>query len=199
MWNRKNARGVKATELVAQLQRDPEYQRRFAAAEAERQAVARALREAEQPVVSDLRAVGVDVSSVWDLVNTSDPYPAALPVLLEHMERGGYPDRVMESLGRALAVKPSVAAWERLKALYLAPRSAGEEEGAAVALAACATSAQFDDLARLALLESRGPSRIYFVRPLLAVGAEQGRRLVASLRADETLGKEASALLAGRE
>ena len=52
-------------------------------------------------------AVGVEIDSVWDLVNTAEPYPAALPVLMEHLERDGYPDRVMESLGRALAVKPS--------------------------------------------------------------------------------------------
>jgi hypothetical protein len=44
-----------------------------------------------------------------DLVNTSAPNPSALPVLMEHLERGGYPERVMESLGRTLAVKPSVA------------------------------------------------------------------------------------------
>lgn len=43
----------------------------------------------------------------------------------------------MESLGRALAVKPTVAYWDRLKALYLAPRNPGEEDGAALALAAC--------------------------------------------------------------
>jgi hypothetical protein len=28
----------------------------------------------------------------------------ALPILLDHLQRGGYPDRVTESLGHALAV-----------------------------------------------------------------------------------------------
>ena len=96
--------------------------------------------------------------------------PAALPVLLEHLERGGYPDRVMESLGRALAVKPSVAFWDRLKARYLASRNLGEEDGTAVALAACATEAQLDDL--LAFLR-RGTWQVAY---LLHPPDPQGRR-----------------------
>ena len=130
-----------------------------------------------------------------DLVNTSEPYPAALPVLMEHLERGGYPDRVMDSLGRALAVKPAVAYWDRLKALYLAPRNPGEEDGAAVALAACATEAQLDDLIGFLSLAGRGESRIYFIRPILNVGDHRGHQIVESLRSDPTFGKEARALL----
>lgn len=37
-----------------------------------------------------------------------------------------YPERVMEGLGRALAVKPSVAFWERLKVRWLGARDPGE-------------------------------------------------------------------------
>lgn len=187
---------MSASELMAQLEKDQEYQREKAAFEAEVQERASVFRAAEQPIVADLRDAGVQVGSVWDLVNTSEPYPAALPVLLEHLERDGYPDRVMESLGRALAVKPSVVFWDRLKALYLAPRKPGEEDGTAVALAACATDAQLDDLIGFLALAERGESRIYFIRPILSVGGQRGRELVESLRSDSTFGKEARALLA---
>jgi len=177
------------------LRDDPEYRAKVEAAERSRRERVQGLRVAEQPIVADLRQAGVEVSSVWDLVNTSQPYPAALPVLLEHLERGGYPDRVMESLGRALAVKPAIGYWDRLKALYLAPRNPGEEDGAAVALAACATGAQLDDLIGFLSLSERGESRIYFIRPILNVGGQRGREIVESLRADPTFGKEARALL----
>jgi len=180
------------------LRNDPEYRAKVEAVEAERQERVRRLREAEQPVVADLRTAGVQVDSVWDLVNTSDPYPAALPVLMEHLERGGYPERVMESLGRALAVKPSVAFWERLKARWLDARDSGEEDGAAVALAACATKAQLDDLIGFLSVEERGQSRIYFIRPILSVGGDRGREVVEALRKDPVLGKEATALLKRR-
>ncbi len=114
---------------------------------------------------------------------------------LDHLEHGAYPERVMEGLGRALAVKPSVAWWEQLKALYLAARGPGEEDGTAVALAACATKAQLGDLIQFLSLESRGMSRIYFLRPIKRLGGEDGRRVLESLAEDPTFGKEATALL----
>jgi hypothetical protein len=177
------------------LRTDPEYRGQAEAVEAAREERVRRLREAAQPIVADLRAVGVQVESVWDLVNTSEPYFAALPVLMEHFERGGYPDRVMESVGRALAVKPSVAYWDRLKARYVGARSSGEEEGAAIALAACVTKAQVADLIGLLDLEERGESRVYFLRPIKRLGGEAGKRVLTSLVDDPELGKEAAALL----
>lgn len=190
---------MSATEFMAELERDKEYQGKKAAFDAELQERTSALRGAEQPVVADLRNAGVEVDSVWDLVNTAEPYPAALPVLIEHLERGGYPDRVMESLGRALAVKPAVAFWDRLKALYLVPRSPGEEEGTAVALAGCATGAHLDDLCEFLSVEERGQSRIYFLRPILNVGGDRGREIVEALRDDPVFGQEATALMSGRK
>ncbi len=68
---------------------------------------------------------------------------------------------LMSALGRALAVKPSVVFWDRLKALYLAARGPGEMEGLAVALAASATSAHFEDLVALLAETSRGSTRIH--------------------------------------
>lgn len=198
MTERKKNGPITATELMAILDNDPEYQRRMAAAEAERQVRVRALSKAEQPVVLDLRDAGVQVDSVWDLVNTSVPYPAALPVLMEHQERGGYPERVMESLGRALAVKPSVVFWERLKSCWLNARDPGEEDGTAVALAACAGKEHLDDMIGFLSIEERGESRLYFIRPILKVGGVLGRETVEGLRSDPVFGKEAAALLKRR-
>lgn len=195
MTRRSRRTGIKATELVAELQDDAGYRRKMAASEAERQVRTRAFREAEQPIVADLCSAGVQIESVWDLVNTSEPYPDALPVLMDHLERGGYPDRVMESLGRALAVKPSVAFWERLKRRWLDARSPGEEDGAAVALASCATKAQLDDLITFLSVDQRGRSRIYFLRPILKTGGNRGLHIVETLRQDSIFGEEATALL----
>jgi hypothetical protein len=184
---------------MRELEADPEYQARVAAAEAEREERTRLLRKAERPIVEDLNAAaGEAVSSVWDLVNTSVPHPDALPILLAHLKRGGYPDRVMESLGRALAVGPAVAWWDDLKRLYLSARGPGEEDGTAVVLAACATKAQLDDLIAFLDVEERGESRIYFVRPIKRLGGERGREVLESLRDDPTLGREVTAALDGR-
>ena len=192
---KKRSRAISATALMSQLQRDEEYQRKAQSAEASREARGQELRRAERPIVTDLHNSGVRVDSVWELVNSSELYPRALPVLMDHLERGGYPDRVMESLGRALAVNPAVAYWDRLKRLYLNARNSGEEDGIAVALAACATKEQFDELVGLLSIEERGQSRIYFIRPILTVGGARGKAVVEGLQSDPVFGKEASALL----
>ncbi|OYN98165.1 hypothetical protein CGZ95_13275 [Enemella evansiae] len=200
MTKRDGRRGpISATELMAELANDPGYQRAIQQQDAEFQAMDEALARAEQPILADLHEAGIEVESVWDLVNTSDPYPAALPVLMNHFERGGYPERVMESLGRALAVEPSVVYWERLKTRWLKARDPGEEDGAAAALAACATRDQFEDLVEFLSVEEGGETRIYFIRPILKVGGNRGREVVEALRSSPVFGKEATALLKARK
>ncbi len=68
--------------------------------------------------------------------------------------------------------------------------NAGEEDGTAVALAACATEAQLDDLISFLAMDERGQSRIYFIRPILNVGGNRGREVVEALRADPVFGKK---------
>ena len=203
MSERKKLEPMTAAEVIAhreeRLRNDPGYRAGVEAVEAERHNRVEALREAEQPIVTDLRSVGCQVGSVWDLVNASDPYPQALPVLLDHLKRGGYPDRVMESLGRALAVKPSVVYWDTLRGLYLSAQRPGEETGLAVALAACATTRQFDDLVALLREESRGSTRIYFLRPIRRLRRQQGLEIIESLVDDPLFGREARARLPRRK
>lgn len=136
---------------------------------------------------------------LWDLVNTDEPYPSALPVLMDHRERGGYPDRVLEGAARSLAVKPAAVYWHRLRELY--SRAAGPDatEGLAVALAAVAEADHLDDLLALAHDTARGHTRVHFIRPILRVGVTRGREAVAALRDDPVVGKEATALLKGGE
>lgn len=199
MSAKRSSRGpISATDLMAELEADPEYVAHQQGQDAELQRMEDESRRAQAPLVEELRAVGVEVDSAWDLVNSSTPYPLALPVLIKHFERGGYPDRVMESLGRALAVKPAIEFWARLKDRYLNARGAGEEDGAAVALAACATAAQLDELVEFLSVAERGESRIYFLRPIKKLGGAQGRAVLESLKGDAVFGKEARALLKGR-
>lgn len=137
---------------------------------------------------------GVDVETAWDLVNTSEPYPDALPLLMQHLERGGYPDRVLEGMARAMAVKPAHVYWERLRDLYLRAAGRDEEEGLAVALTASATSEHLDDLLVLLGGDSRGDSRIHLLEAVVTVGGQRGREVVEALRSDPLLGREATAL-----
>jgi hypothetical protein len=61
------------------------------------------LKEEEKPLLADLNSVGVCIDSVWDLVNTSEPYPIAVPVLTRHLSMP-YGRRIKEGITRALTV-----------------------------------------------------------------------------------------------
>jgi hypothetical protein len=187
-------RSTTAAEAAALLEMDPEFQRRRADREAVLAERGKILSDAEKPIVADLRNAGCEVTSVWDLVNTSVPYPQALPILFAHLERGGYPDRVMESLGRALAVRPASIYWQRFRELHQRALGEDENDGLAVAMAASATAEHLAAMVDIVGDPSWGEDRIYLLRAILRVGGLQGREFVEALTSDEVLGKEASAL-----
>ena len=187
---------VTAEDFMAALEKDPEYQARIAAQDAATAAGVAVLRRAEQPIVQDLKAVGVDVSSVWDLVNTSVPYPDALPVLKRLLVRGGYPDRVMESLGRALTVGPARPMWDELAEMYQRPRGSGEEVGLAVMLSGTGTEAELDRMMAFVQDETLSPdSRLLFLDTIHRVGGERGRLFLGGLLSDAYFWRTARSLL----
>lgn len=55
------------------------------------------------PLMADLAKAGYHIDSVFDLVNTSDSYPEAIPVLLRHLPVTTHPV-LRQGIGRALAV-----------------------------------------------------------------------------------------------
>lgn len=100
-------------ELMKELEADVEYQALVAERDARIEAEEAASREEQRVLASDLRLVGVDVGSAWDLVNTGEPYPEAVPVLLDHLRRN-YSERTKEGIARALAVPEAAEGWDIL-------------------------------------------------------------------------------------
>jgi len=89
------------------LQSDPEWVRENARREAEFEArVEQAKREMdpeEKPLLADLASVGIQVETLWDLVNAKWDYPAAIPILAAHLQQVRHP-RLREGIARALTV-----------------------------------------------------------------------------------------------
>lgn len=196
MTGRREDAGITTAEFAAQLANDPNYQAVIAERDRQLCRSAARWRSGEGPLVEDLTLAGIQVESVWDLVNTDGPYPDALPILINHLETGNYPDRVMEGIGRALAVKPAVMFWGRLKAAYLAADGPDARAGIATALAASADVPYLDDLVRLISVNENGPSRILLLQPLRDLGGAHGRAALERFTTDPTLGTEATRLLA---
>ncbi len=156
------------------------------------------LRIEEGPLLADLRAIGFDpgVKSVWDLVNTTEPYPEAIPVLLRHLTRP-YSDRIKAGIARALAVPDAVHAWPILVAEYKKAEEGQEnglrrwyKEGLGVALAAIATDAVLGEVISLIKDTSNGSSRIFFLRPLCKSKNPLARQTIEELKDDPDLKKE---------
>jgi HEAT repeat protein len=64
----------------------------------------KAMSDAER-VRTALAAIGVDVASVYDLVNRDRPYPEAVPVLIGLLQTGLSEVRTLEGVVRALGVR----------------------------------------------------------------------------------------------
>ncbi|GAA1478825.1 hypothetical protein GCM10009623_32710 [Nocardioides aestuarii] len=186
---------------MAELEQDADYQARRKARDAEIEAAAEERRAAREPVMADLRAAGVEVSDTYDLYKHPEHYPAAIPVLLTHLERD-YPDRVLEDIGHGLPFKPDPSWWDDFKALYLKTTSDAVRGRLAAAMGGCARRAHYEDLLSFVRDEHLGQSRIHFLRPINRIGnrirAGQGRAVIEDLASDSVLGREAGAILKGR-
>lgn len=100
----KATKSMSAAEATALFNSCPEWVAQNAARESKRQAAEQCFREEEAPMITDLAKVGFEIGSVWDLVNTSKCYPAAIPTLLDHLRRP-YHERIRNGIIRALTVK----------------------------------------------------------------------------------------------
>lgn len=183
-------------------ERDIEAEKRIAAMAQER---TRRLRLEEEPILRDLRTVGIEVRSIWDLVSRSTPYPEAIPVLLKHL-RLPYSDRTRSGIARSLAV-PEPMVREALPFLVeeyrkapmgkgiIAPGDTEElrleaKSGLALAVAAATTETDIDEFVTLARDRSLGSSRLLLLRRLKRSKSEVAKKALEDLATDPDLEKE---------
>ena len=62
----------------------------------------------ENKIKSELGKVGISINDIYDLVNTNEPYPLAVPVLLDLLKEGIDHIGTKEGVVRALAVKEAI-------------------------------------------------------------------------------------------
>lgn len=155
---------ISADELMAQLAADPE--RRAAEAELDRANAERyeRIKASEAPLLKDLAKVGVVIDEVFDLVNTSEPYPAALPVLLEHLKSWDYPAVPLEGMARALVTPDSGFAYRDLIELYERHHEfENVRDGLALAIARAASRDDEAEVESLMRDEAMGGSRLFLL------------------------------------
>ena len=185
---------------MAELEADPEWR----AAEAEREArlaeQEKAYGEAEAPLRAALAGAGLEVESVWDLVNRDDDgYADVVPVLVEHLQDESYPDRVREGIARSLSFRKAAPAWPVIVALYRSTTDSFDlQQGLAVAMAGAVTDETVDELVAESRRPEHGESRLLLLLGLRRLRTPAARQALEGLLDDPDLGDNAAKHLQGR-
>jgi hypothetical protein len=183
---------MSAEEHARQLQADPEFMRMRAEQEkdlAERRAQ---LKAAQAPLIADLAGIGLEVQSIYDLVNTSSSYNDAIPLLLEHLRRP-YPDVIREGIARALAVRATrKMGWSVLVDEFCKTDVSSKQlkDGLAIALAGASDDSVMQELIDLAKDKRHGSSRILLLAGIKRSRRPEARRAIDELANDPELAKE---------
>lgn len=180
--------------LERKRQSNPEYRAKMEAIEARQRAIGEKRAQDEAPVVADLRSLGLEVDSVWDLLKIKEPYPEAIPVLLDHLQRPEHTGFTKNGIARALCVKESRPHWDKLRDIYLSSRDPKEQEGLGVALSGIMTKANLEDVYSLLEREELGMSRVFFLKPLKKLGGPVGLNVLLSFRDHPQLGTQSRLL-----
>jgi hypothetical protein len=163
------------------------------------------LRIEEQPIVNDLRAVGLKLESVWDSVKRPYNCPEAIPVLLKHLQMP-YSDRTREGIARAIANRYSAVeyTWPILVKEYrntpegwgiVSPDDTenlklGAKQGLACALCVALTDENLEEFISLIKDPTNGSSRILLLDPLRKSKNPLAKKTVEELASDPVFAKE---------
>ena len=134
-----------AADLIARLNQDPAYRERRARLDAELAERTREWRIAEQPVIEDLKAIGIEVDTVWGLYKVPASRPKAIPVLLKHLVLD-YPDNVIQGIGAGLSDRTARPWWNDMREIMLATERAAVQDRMAGVLSEIAIREHYDDL-----------------------------------------------------
>eukprot|EP01026_Neomeris_dumetosa_P004546 TRINITY_DN112224_c0_g1_i1.p1 TRINITY_DN112224_c0_g1~~TRINITY_DN112224_c0_g1_i1.p1 ORF type:complete len:176 (+),score=0.96 TRINITY_DN112224_c0_g1_i1:82-609(+) len=95
---------ITADELISRLEVDPLWVKRDRERSEKTRSDVERLRREQEPLLSDLSTLGLQLQSVWDLVNARYDYSAALPILIDHLQKK-YSPNIQEGIVRALTVR----------------------------------------------------------------------------------------------
>ncbi|WP_156087555.1 hypothetical protein [Lysobacter sp. Root667] len=188
-----NEKRKTAAELIAELGSDPEHQAMLARKEEERKQLLEERDRAARPIVEALRAAGVNVQGVADLLDGRKLDPAIISILLEHVKRLEYPDQIREMLLRALGSPVARPYWDELVALFeqnAAHLPPAIHYVAAIALDGAFSHEAIDDLLRLVKDPRLGHARAPLLFTLKRSKDPRAKMLLLELRDDPSIGGE---------
>jgi HEAT repeat protein len=184
---------VTAGDLLADLEQDPEYQRRQVEVQRQQQQNIEEYLTAAAPVLQDLAQAGVHVDRISADQLIQQDYKAAIPILLRWLQRVDNL-RIKEAIVRSLSVpwaKPT-AAPALVDAFRQAPDDPpGLKQAIGNALSIVADDSVFQDIVALARDKRHGQARVMVVEALANMRDPRAVDVLCELLADEEVAAHA--------
>lgn len=135
----------------------------------------------------ELQKVGIIIDDIYDLVNTSIPYPEAIPILINAIEKGLSDKILIEGIIRSLAVKEVRGLCNKvlIKEFYRIPKENTFllwAIGNTMDVVIC--QEDVDDIIEIIKKKEYGVSRQMFVYALRKVNAEKSENVLIDLLDD---------------
>lgn len=196
----KRSKPITAGELLEQLRSDPEWVAKDREREVMRAKFRADLREESGPLLRDLESMGISIPSVYDLVNTSDPYPEAIPVLIEHLGKPYHP-RIREGIARALTVPEAKPALPKIFEAFRRETDTsvnGPKWALGNAIYTLADESHVPEILSLVLDPSHGQARDLLVYALARSPSPEARNALEQLKSDPEVGLHVGKAVAQR-
>jgi hypothetical protein len=140
-----------------------------------------------QELTDELAKIGINISNIYDLVNTKTKYSKAIPILIDHLQLN-YSDKVKEGIIRALTVKEAKGLVVPLLVKEYLQLPIDKENLRWVignAVNATITKSEVADIFPIVLNKENGLSRQMFIAALGKIKTDTVKDLLIDLVKDE--------------
>jgi hypothetical protein len=189
-------RPVTVEELQARLSADKVFQEQKRQRDAELQARVAAVAEALRPLKEELHTMGIEgISKLQVGIDTkAAPYPAAVPVLLKHLQLP-YPPRAKALIAACLGIPEARIGWNILVSEYRSQEDNYTRGILANALVGAANDEVAEGLMDLVRDPSNGSSRIVLLDGLLSLRDPRAKATIREMRHDPELKQAVEVIL----
>jgi len=183
-----------ASELVAELQANPEYVQRSLRQQQESAQSNAAFQAAARPVIEAINKTSVlTLNSAYAIGDAAARYPQIADILVEHLQRA-YPESVTKTIAHALAIPQARRFWETLLRLFMnhpdGPVPNRTKFGIGCALAASADASVLADVLSIMRDPRHGANRGVFLKFLAESLSPQAQAAFEEAGHDPEFAKE---------
>lgn len=149
----------------------------------------------ELPILTELDSLGIHVLSVWDLCDEEIALPdEAVLGIIRHMGKSDYTGITMDGMSHALVYPRYKKFWHQFREGWITAITPDSADAFARIIGLHTNKGNVAEVIDL-MKTRRDESQIFWLRPIVTFGGDQGRELVRELRSDPILKAEASALV----